>query len=865
MAEERANEAPANFLSEPIQAYLEPLIADLASYEARARIPTTLAAALGARYEVQRELGHGGMAVVYLAFDKERKESVAVKVLSAPLAGGLSVERFTQEIEITSALGHDHIVPVLGRGAAADGLMYYVMRHVGGGSLRERIEREGPLSIDATIAVARDVASALDFAHANGIVHRDIKPENILLDGDRAFVADFGVARLIDAAGRDRLTQTGAVLGTAQYMSPEQAGSEKTIDSRSDIYSLGCVVYEMLAGDPPFTSSSPKVILARQMHERPPRLSIVRPTVTPEVEQAVERALAKQRSDRFQTASAFVDELARSASGMTARSRRIRRRVAMVGAAALVTATSAWLVRTMPDDAGDSSLTDASRRIAVLYFDDLSPDQRLSHIAAGLTEDLIDELSRVSSLQVVSPNGVRMLRDSALAPNALASRLDVGTLIGGSIASSNSLVRVTVRLIDAGDGMQLNSRTLERPAWDILTLQDSITTEVAMWLRERLGAGIRTREQRLGTRSVDAWEMVQRGEALLYKGYELIRNADPLAHAILGRADSAFTSAEQRDRGWGAPTVGRARAALALAFAGRDTRLSSEGIDTAFVEGLRRAIGHADRALERLPNLPEALVIRGEARVRLGMLGRAGDRARTLNLAEADLRQAASARPDFAHAWSILGDVYYSRAQFAEAAEAYTTAYDKDAFLTEVRAVVSSLFRANLYAEDLDKARTWCATGQRRFPGDPRFTECELRLLGATGARRGDAAEAWRIVEEIERADTVGMLASSWSFRRMMVAAVLARAGMRDSALAVLYRAGAERGSRPGADAAEAWVRVILGDRDGALRLLRAIVAAEPEERRWISRVPWYRRLHDDPDFRSLVQEPSRSEAPSGR
>jgi tetratricopeptide (TPR) repeat protein len=482
-----------------------------------------------------------------------------------------------------------------------------------------------------------------------------------------------------------------------------------------------------------------------------------------------------------------------------------------------------------------------------------------------LTEDLIDELSRVSSLQVVSPNGVRMLRDSALAPNALASRLDVGTLIGGSIASSNSLVRVTVRLIDAGDGMQLNSRTLERPAWDILTLQDSITTEVAMWLRERLGAGIRTREQRLGTRSVDAWEMVQRGEALLYKGYELIRNADPLAHAILGRADSAFTSAEQRDRGWGAPTVGRARAALALAFAGRDTRLSSEGIDTAFVEGLRRAIGHADRALERLPNLPEALVIRGEARVRLGMLGRAGDRARTLNLAEADLRQAASARPDFAHAWSILGDVYYSRAQFAEAAEAYTTAYDKDAFLTEVRAVVSSLFRANLYAEDLDKARTWCATGQRRFPGDPRFTECELRLLGATGARRGDAAEAWRIVEEIERADTVGMLASSWSFRRMMVAAVLARAGMRDSALAVLYRAGAERGSRPGADAAEAWVRVILGDRDGALRLLRAIVAAEPEERRWISRVPWYRRLHDDPDFRSLVQEPSRSEAPSGR
>ena len=853
--EDVAREAPPTFLSEPIEAYLAPLLEDLASYEAQASIPTALAAALAERYTIQGELGHGGMATVYLAFDKRLARSVAVKVLSAPLAGNLSAERFAREVEITAELQHDRIVSVHDRGAVA-GLLYYVMRHFECGSLRDRIARDGPLTIESTIAIARDVAAALDFAHARGIVHRDIKPENILLEGDTAFLADFGVARLIDAADRDRLTQTGAVLGTAQYMSPEQAGSERNIDSRSDIYSLGCVVFEMLAGDPPFTSSSAKVILARQMHERPPRLSIIRPTVTPELEQAVDRALAKQRSDRFESATAFVNELSRSASGVTARSRRIRRRVLIAGALTLVAASSGWGLKTIATREPDPAAADASRRIAVLYFEDLTPERRLAHVAAGLTEDLIDELSRVRALRVISPNGVQMLRDSSLPPNVIAERLDVGTLITGSVASSASLVRLTVRLIDPRNGIQLNSRTIERPTWDLLTLQDSLTSEVALWLREGLGATIRPRQQRQSTTSVEAWEAVQRGEALLNEGAALVRSADTGSRVLLRRADSAFALAERHDGKWVVPTVGRARTALVLAFAEDESHTSSGFVDRVFVSRVQRAVAHTERALERDPAAPEALSVRGEARLRLGMFGVPDERTTSLALAERDLQQAASARPDYAHAWSILGQVYSEQARFAEAADAYETAYETDAFLTEIRAVVSSLFGSSLDAERFDDAQRWCAMGKRRFPGDPRFIECDLRLLGATGNRREDASRGWQIIEQIEREDSVGMFAATWSFRRMMVAAILARAGLRDSAMAVIARTEAQRGRQPDAYAAEAYVRVLLNDRGGALSRLQRLIVSQRADRLWISRSPWYRDLHSDPEFRALIHEP---------
>ena len=811
--------------------------------------------ALERRYEIGSELGRGGAAFVFLARDVKTGQPVAIKLMRPEFASALTIRRFLLEIQTASRLSHPNILSVFDSGEV-DGLPYYLMPFVEGGSLQDLLDKGGPLSIDRTLAIVDDVASALDYAHRLGIAHRDIKPANILFRSGRAVVSDFGIARAFSEAGGDRLTESGVVIGTPAYTSPEQAGSERQIDGRSDVYALGCVVFAMLAGEPPFTGASPKVVLARHMQERPPRLSIARPTVPVEMELAVERALAKQRADRFQTAGEFAAELRRSATGATARARRLRRYAAVVAAAAVVATSGASLVRLVGAGHAADPGTDALRRVAVLYFDDLTPEKRLSHVAAGLTEDLIDELSEVRALKVVSPNGVRPFRDSALALDSLARRLNVGTMITGSVAASGALWRFTVRLIDPRTGVQLQSRSLERPPWNVLNAQDSLTTEVALWLRERLGGNIRLREQRRATKSAEAWEDVKRGEAWLSEGARLVRTGDTRARATLLRADSALAAAEGRDPSWITPTADRARVALALAFTEAGPGISPEATDARFVEHLLHAVNHADRGLVRYPRAPEALAIRGEARLRLATLTSKAGEPGLLDRAAEDLRQAVTLRPDYARAWAMLGDVYFTDARFSDAADAYTTALETDAFLTEIRTVVSSLFLASLYAERFDDAAQWCTTGSTRYPGDPRFVGCKLMLLGARGDHPRDATAAWEQVEQIEREDSSGMHAATWAFRRMMVAAVLARCGLKDSSLAVLRRTASESAGRPPAAPAEAYVRVLLGDHDRALAILRSEAAVTPSRRNWIARVPWYLPLHGDQRFHDIVSDP---------
>lgn len=268
-----------------------------------------LQTALNERYQVERELGRGGMATVYLALDLKLHRLVALKVLRSELAAMLGKERFLREVEIAAGLSHPHILPLHDSGEAA-GHLFYAMPFVDGGSLRERLERESQLSLEETLRIAQAVASALDYAHRQGVVHRDIKPENILLHQGEPLVADFGVARALDAAGEERLTETGLALGTPAYMSPEQAASGR-LDGRSDIYALGCVTYEMLAGAPPFTGPTARSILARHAVDRVPPLHTVRETVPPAVEAAIERALAKVPADRFAMASEFSAALER--------------------------------------------------------------------------------------------------------------------------------------------------------------------------------------------------------------------------------------------------------------------------------------------------------------------------------------------------------------------------------------------------------------------------------------------------------------------------------------------------------------------------------------------------------------------------
>jgi serine/threonine-protein kinase len=333
-----------------------------------------LRAALADRYRVERELGAGGMATVYLAHDLKHERQVAIKVLHQDLAAALGAERFLAEIKTTAKLQHPHILPLLDSGEAA-GLLYYVMPYVAGESLRDRLQREKQLPIDDAVRIAREVADALGHAHGQGIIHRDIKPENILLQEGHALVADFGIALAVQSAGGQRMTQTGLSLGTPQYMSPEQAMGEKAIDARSDIYALGAVTYEMLTGEPPFTGATVQAIVAKVMSAEPERPTLMRRSLPTQIEDAVLWALAKLPADRPSTAEHYSAALSGGASlGATrqrvpTRSDR-RRRTAMSAGIAVVAATLGAMLMYFAN-AEVSAKDGAVRRLSIVLPDSI--------------------------------------------------------------------------------------------------------------------------------------------------------------------------------------------------------------------------------------------------------------------------------------------------------------------------------------------------------------------------------------------------------------------------------------------------------------------------------------------------------------
>src|SRR3954470_2824414 len=263
---------------------------------------------LGDRYRLEREIGRGGMAIVWLAQDSKLNREVAVKVLLGELAFAMGPERFRREIDVVSRLSHPHILPIDDYGEL-EGQLYYVMPFIAGETIHKKLERERQFGVQEAVRIAAEVASALDYAHRQGIVHRDIKPENILLQNGEALVADFGIARAITEGGGAKLTSTGVTLGTPTYMSPEQARADPGIDGRSDIYSLGCVLYEMLAGQPPFSGPTAQAIIARHQLDEAPSLGIVRGTIPEEVEDVVMQALSKLPADRYENAGEMAAEL----------------------------------------------------------------------------------------------------------------------------------------------------------------------------------------------------------------------------------------------------------------------------------------------------------------------------------------------------------------------------------------------------------------------------------------------------------------------------------------------------------------------------------------------------------------------------
>jgi TolB-like protein/tRNA A-37 threonylcarbamoyl transferase component Bud32 len=442
-----------------------------------------LAEALAGRYRIERELGRGGMATVYLAEDLKHQRKVAVKVLRPELAAALGAERFLREIQTTASLRHPHILPLYDSGAA-EGFLYYVMPFIEGGSLRDRLRQQKQLPLDEALALSREVADALGYAHSRGIVHRDIKPENILLEQGHAVVTDFGIARALSEAGGERLTETGLAIGTPLYMSPEQAAGDRDLDGRSDLYSLGCVLYEMLAGQPPFTGPTAESITRQHLLTQAAPVTNLRPTVPEAVAGTLARTLAKNPADRFNPAAQFIQALAApaGAGAVSPPARHWLSRLPLLAAGVLAIAAVAVLaVRLLPR----GQARPAIERIAVLPMDNQTGDTTRQFFADGMTRELIGVLTD-AGVRVLGHRAVAAYRGSDLPVSEIAKQLGVDAVVTGSVLQAGDQVQVAAELTDPATGENLWARTFARPAADVLTLQRDMASEIARGIKARL-------------------------------------------------------------------------------------------------------------------------------------------------------------------------------------------------------------------------------------------------------------------------------------------------------------------------------------------------------------------------------------------
>jgi serine/threonine-protein kinase len=808
--------------------------------------PLELQTALEGRYTIERELGRGGWATVYLAHDARHDRPVALKILRPDLAAALGTGRFLREISIAGRLTHPHILPLYDSGTAGNSL-FYVMPYIEGETLRKRLLRERQLPLDQALSIARQVAEAISFAHRHNVLHRDIKPENILLEGDQVYLADFGIARAIQVSAEDTLSEPGLAIGTPAYMSPEQASGGADLDGRSDLYSLACVIYEMLTGEPPHTGSTAQAILARQQCESPRSIRVLRPSVPVRLEQVLMRALAKAPADRFTTLGEFADELADAVERPEAARVPWSRRALYASAIVLGVGGVSWLVSRTSSSGpgGKAGAENDPTHVAVLYFDDLSEKATLRPVADGLTEDLIDALGQVTALHVVSPNGVRPYAGRHTPPDSIARALRVGTLVGGSVERSGDILRVTARLIDARSGLQLQSRTLEYPFGDLFALQDQLAQEVSRFMRERLGQEILLRERRKATKSVAAWELLQQGEASRATARILSNQGDAAAAGrSLDDADAQFGRAATLDHDWADPVVLRGWVAL-------DRMEFSE---TEPADSVKRWYGqgliHAQHALDLRPQYPPALELRGSLRYRYLV---SADSAVTPGKdAEADLRAGAvPANPSQARALGTLSALLQATGQLAEANLIAARAYEADAFLVDSPQILFRLYHTSLDLGREREAVRWCDAGLSRFPGDWRFTFCQLRILALAGTVQPDVAKAWSLDTTLERLSPPTYL-PRW---HLVVAGVLARSGLRDSAEAVIKRARAAAPDDSQLDFYEAEARMLLGDHEAALQLLERDLKNDPAFRSYLRVYPLFRPLWSDARFRALVAE----------
>ena len=603
--------------------------------------PTTVAA-ISDRYRIQREIGRGGMAVVYLAEDLRHKRSVAIKLVHPELAQAVGKERFLREIEIAAQLAHPHIVPLFDSGEI-DGRLFYVMPFLDGESLRQRLDRERQLPIADAIEIARKVASALEYAHARNVVHRDIKPENILLYEGEALVTDFGIARAVSAAQSARITGTGLVVGTPEYMSPEQALDEGA-DARSDQYSLACVLFEMLAGEPPYSGATPYSILSKRLMDPVPSVRRLRSTVPLAVDRAIARALCKTPVDRFPSVGAFSAEFALAAG---------------------------------TPSSGTAAAPERPRRasIAVLPFRNLSPDPENEYFADGITEDVIAHLSKIRDLTVISRSSVMQFKQRTTSVREISATLGAATLLDGSVRRAGDRVRIVAQLVDGDSDRQMWAETYDRRLDDIFAIQTDVALQIASALRAELSADERDRVERKPTDDLQAYQLFVQGRQWH------IRYTEETLH----RAIEFFQRALDRDPSFALPAAELAMCYLELA----------EGGTAPPDEAYARATEMAALALRLDPDSSEAhgtmaylLMVRDFA----------------WRDAEREFQQALALGPSNADACDLYGRLCAAQGRFDEAIEKAERAQQLDPLAHRVD-VATALLRGGRYVEAVERSR----------------------------------------------------------------------------------------------------------------------------------------------------------------
>jgi eukaryotic-like serine/threonine-protein kinase len=707
-------------------------------------LQSRLQTGLTGRYSLERELGQGGMAVVYLARDLRHDRKVALKVLRPEISVEIGAERFLREIKMAAGLTHPHILPVYDSGQA-EGLLFYVMPNMEGRSLRERLETEKQLPLDEALRITREVATALDYAHRNRVIHRDIKPENILFQEGNAMVADFGIGKAL--SGSAGVTQTGLAVGTPAYMSPEQAMGEQEIDGKSDIYSLGCVLYEMLTGEVPFTGPTPQAIMTKRFVSPVPHVKAMR-DVPEGLDQVVTRSLARSPVDRFSTSAEFAAALAPATTGQR----------------------TAQSVEKTPA---------AAKAIAVLPLTNMSADPENEYFSDGMTEEIIGALSKVPGLQVASRISCFSFKGKEVDLRQVGEKLGVGSVLTGSVRKIGNRIRINAQLVNVESGNNLWSETYDRQLEDVFAIQDELSRAIADALKLQLGSA---GDQLVAapTKNLEAYNLYLKGrffffrftEAGLRKSMELFQHVllqEPgYARAYSGIADCWCELADD----WVAPddAYPRAKAAATTAL-----RLDPELVEAMTSIGkvlcwyewdFAGAEKQLRRAVALNPNYTEAHWTFGSVLPAVGALGEA----------IGEMRKAITLDPLHPHHSRWLGRfLLYAKDYDASIAQSHKTIELHVDYCHAYLDAGSALLAQGKPAQALE----WYQKGQKLDSSVRSYDAFIVRALAPLG-RREEAAEILARLEEESKQHYI---------RAEILAMGYAAVGDFDKAFALLERA----------------------------------------------------------------------------